>query len=56
MIKWFFITLDFVKHYIKTEMMFWWIYATTIKFKVQDRTDHIDIVQILWKYLGVLKY
>lgn len=37
-------------------MMFWRIYATTIKFEVQDRTDYIDIVQILWKYLGVLKY
>ena len=50
MIKWFFITLDFVKHYIKTEMMFWQIYATTIKFEVQDRIDYIDIVQILWIY------
>lgn len=40
-IKWFFTTLDFVKHYIKTEMMFWRIYATTIKFEVQDRTDYI---------------
>ena len=36
--------------------MFWRIYATTIKFEVKDRIDYIDIEQILWIYLGVLKY
>ena len=38
------------------DIMFWQFHATTIKFEAYDRIDYIDIVQILWKYLGMIKY